>query len=347
MPVQGTWGIGKAKLPDFGFTELLRELSGRAPSAERQTTFNNPLVYQNKGISTAPVQNRSYATNTPNASYADQGNVLGASTGGGGYGGGYGGGTSPQDFADGGGGGVDELALAEMARRNRINSYKAQASNLRNEGQGTFDNILAAIGKFRDRSKTLFSNAGQEITNRASDILGSNARTGNELEGETRARGRAMGLGDSSKFLNQGKLSAQLAATQGNTIARRGEEDRANSAQFQGRQDEAQGQENEANTYLKSVRDRAAGIENLGYDAGEEQYANSLNDIVNYQRQLAQINPVNAAGLTQYAPNFSGITNTLNGILGGGGQTAEAQDAGNPTNPTDIFALLKRRGLVA
>lgn len=246
-------------------------------------------------------------------------------------------------------GGIDEVALAEQARRNRINSYKAQAGNIRSQAQGTFDNLLKQVNAFRERAKTQWSNAGQEITNRASDILGSNARTARETVGEARARGRALGLGDSSKFNLQNKISGNFAATQGNTIARRGEEERANQNLYQERQDQAQGQENEANTYLRNALDRATAIENTGYDAGEEVFANSLNDIVNYQRQLASIRPVQAEGLTQYAPNFSGIANTVNGILSkiGTGQGTTEEDFGNPVNPTDIFSLLKRRGLVS
>lgn len=245
-------------------------------------------------------------------------------------------------------GGIDEVALAEQARRNRINSYKAQAGNIRSQAQGTFDNILKQVNAFRDRAKTQWQNAGQEITNRASGILGSNARTAIETAGEARARGRALGLGDSSKFSLQNKVQGNLASTQGNTIARRGEEERSNQNLYQERQDEAQGQENEANSYLRNAMDKATAIENTGYDAGEEVFANSLNDIVNYQRQLAAIRPVQAEGLTQYAPNFSGIANTVNGILSniGGGRGTTEEDFGNPVNPTNIFEILKRRGLV-
>lgn len=245
-------------------------------------------------------------------------------------------------------GGVDEVALAEQARRNRINSYKAQAGNLRSQAQGTFDNILKQVNAFRDRAKTQWSDAGQEITNRASSILGSNARTAVESAGEARARGRALGLGDSSKFNLQNKVSGNLASTQGNTVARRGEEERSNQNLFQERQDQAQGQENEANSYLRNAMDKATTLENTGYDAGEEVFANSLNDIVNYQRQLAALRPVQADSLTQYAPNFSGIANTINGVLSGigGGRGATEEDFGNPVNPTDVFSLLKRRGLV-
>jgi hypothetical protein len=148
-------------------------------------------------------------------------------------------------------GGVNELELAEQARRNRINSYKAQAGNMRTSAQGAFDNILKSVNSFRDRSKTLFDNSGQEITNRASGILGQNARTAVESAGDARARGRALGLGDSSKFNLQNKVQGNLASTQGNTVARRGEENRANQGIFQERNDQAQAQEDEANTYLK------------------------------------------------------------------------------------------------
>lgn len=244
-------------------------------------------------------------------------------------------------------GGVDELALAEQARRNRINSYKAQAGNIRSQAQGAFDNILKAVNAFRERNKTLFDTAGQEITNRSSEILGSNARTARESAGEARARGRALGLGDSSKFNLQNKVQGNLASTQGNTIARRGEEERSNQNLFQERQDQAQGQENEANTYLRNALDRATTVENTGYDAGEEVFSNALNDIVNYQRSLAAINPVQAANLTQYTPNFNGIANTINGVLSGlTGRGTTEQDFGNPVNPTNVFELLRRRGLV-
>lgn len=340
MPVQGTWNLFGQNLPDYGFTELLRQLAGKTPSAERATTFNNPAVYQAKGISTAPTGGpiASYNTDMP----APAANPAAS------YGGG--GGVARPAPISGGGGGVDAAGLADLGRRNTIDSYRAQASGLRSSAQGNFDNILKAVNAFRDRSKTLFDNAGQEITNRGADILGSNARSAAELTGETRAKGRAFGLGDSSQFLNQGKLAANLAATQGNTVAKQGEEARANAADFQAHQDQAQNQENDANTYLRGANDRAASIDALGYNAADQQYQSSLNDIVNYQRQLAAINPLNAGGISQFNPDFSGIVNTINGVVGGNGAApvsgATPQDFANPVNPTDIFALLKKRGLV-
>lgn len=328
-PVQGTW----FNLPDYGFTELLRDVAGKRPSAEVTTNFNNPAVIRAQGITTAPpVQNKTnQTTNKPLQPLQPlRANNTPA---------------APQQVTNPG---VNEAELAAQRRRSMIDSYRSQANNLRNEAQGTFDNILKQVNSFRDRSKTLYNDAGQEIVNRASGILGENARNAVQQEGEARARGRALGLGDSSKLNLQNRLAGNFAATQGNTIARRGEEDRANSANYQERLDQAQGQENEANTYLKGARDRATALENAGYDAADETYAGALNDIVNYSRSLAAINPVNVGGLTQYAPNFSGISNTVNNVLSslkGGGQNSE-DDFANPVNPQDIFSILKQRGLV-
>lgn len=241
----------------------------------------------------------------------------------------------------------DEVDLARRARENRINSAKASAGQLRGEAQGIFDNILRAVGAFRERAKSQYDTAGQEITNRASEILGSNARMATSAAGEARARGRALGLGDSSKFALQNKVQGNLASTQGSTLARRGEEERSNQNLFQERQDQAQSQEDDANTYLKSANERAGIIERSGYDTADEVFDSALNDIVRYQRQLAEIKPLQAGGLTEYAPNFNGIANTVNGVLSGlTGRGAEEGDFGNPVNPTNVFDLLKRRGLV-
>lgn len=324
----GSWGT-----PELGLTEAISDRRGIA---------RDPLTggSQNFAGGTNQVPRQTPPSNQPNG--ANDTSVNRALTGGGG--GGTGGGTP----TGGGQPAVDEVALAEAARRNRINSYKAQAGNIRSQAQGAFDNILKAVQAFRERAKAQFDTAGQEITNRASEILGSNARTARESAGEARSRGRALGLGDSSKFNLQNKVQGNLASTQGATVARRGEENRANQNLFQERQDQAQGQENEANTYLKNAMDRATTVENTGYDAGEEVFTNALNDIVNYQRQLAAIRPVQAEGLSQYAPNFSGIANTINGVLSGlgGGRGVSEEEMGNPVNPTNVFDLLRRRGLV-
>lgn len=293
---------------------------------------NNQMTQNSGAVDNWLKQNGITSLDTLNPVQRDQYNQLVKDNGGGG----------------GGGGGVDEAELARRARENRINSAKARAGQMRGEGQGIFDNILKAVGAFRERNTGLFNSAGQEITDNASEILGSNARTAQEASGDARARGRAFGLGDSSKFNLQNKVQGNLASTQGSTLATRGQQNRSNQNLYDERSDQAQDQENQANTYLKNVNEKAGVIERAGYDTADEVYDNALNDIVNYQRQLAAINPVQAGGLTQYTPDFSGVRNTISGVLNGvGGQGGGTQsEFGNPVNPTDVFSLLRKRGLV-
>ena len=52
--VPGTWGIGGFKLPDFGVTELVRQILGKTASAEQTTKYNNPNVIRATIGSTAP-----------------------------------------------------------------------------------------------------------------------------------------------------------------------------------------------------------------------------------------------------------------------------------------------------
>ena len=346
----------KRLLSEMGYAAGLPGLGISEPFGTPYSPYQTPKnVYGNTSgllaAGTGKAPSTSFTPSNRGLTVSSQGDVKGISTNNNSNGPGAGynydsNGTKVATDVNRGGGNADAVALAEMARRNRINAAKSQAANLRSEGQSTFDNILKSINAFRERSNTLKTNAGQEIVNRASSILGSNARTGRELEGETRARGRALGLGDSSKFINQNKLASNLAATQGNTRARQGEEDRANSALFDERQDQAQTQEDNAGTYLKGINDRATTVENTGYDSGEEIFGNALNDIVNYQRTLATINP-NTAGLTQYSPDFSGITSKLSSVLDGasGGQTTEDNFA-NPATTTNIMDILRKKGFV-
>jgi len=339
--------IGGENLDKIGTTFGLKERGWSERANNNQPTTNTGVTPQSKAAGLDDWRRVHFDQSTGNPNYRPPANDQTTTPpgGGGAFSAPGGGGAGDQG---GGGGQVDELALAEAARRNRINSYKAQAGNIRSQAQGAFDNILKAVAAFRDRSKTQYDTAGQEITNNASEILGSNARTATEAAGSARSRGRAMGLGDSSKFALQNKVQGNLASTQGSTIARRGEEESSNRNLFQERNDQAQGQEDEANTYLKNANDRATTVENTGYDAGEEVFTSALNDIVNYQRQLAAVKPVQAEGLQQYAPNFGGIANTINGVLDGlgGGRGVTEEQMGNPVNPTNVFDILKRRGLV-
>lgn len=211
-----------------------------------------------------------------------------------------------------------------------------QANRFRTSGKATFDDLIKSVSGFRDRAQTQFNNAGQEITNTAGEILGSNARSAEELAGQGRAQGRALGLGDSSKFNRQQKVNSGLASSQGSVLANRGENERANRGVYDERLGQADAKENEANAYLREVNDRASAVESAGVD----NYGSALDNILNYQRQVAALNP---SSLQQYTPNLSSIQNTLTGVLGG--QAARSIPGGdmaaNLADPTDYFSRLK------
>ena len=112
---------------------------------------------------------------------------------------------------------------------------------------------MVSVGRFRQRSGELRDTADQQITNTFSDILANNARMGREaMTGATR-RGRAMGLGDSSKFRNQNQIQGRLDQTQGNAVAQRGENRLENTNMYNARMDQAQGKEDQANTYKQQI----------------------------------------------------------------------------------------------
>lgn len=244
--------------------------------------------------------------------------------------------TSPS----GGGGPSTEEQLA----MSRYNNDLSTARSIREQGQQTFQTLLDSINKFRDRAQTGFNNAGQQIVDTASSTLGSNARTGQELLGTSRAMGRAMGLGDSSKFNAQNKVLANLGGTQGNVLATKGQNDRANTLNLQANNDVANTNESNANTYLKGVNDNVSNLENTAATT----YGGNLDNIIQYQRQLAALQPLSTANVTTTTPNFSNVSNTLNGLLGGlvGGGTSgvSADTAANAfTSPSD--AIRKLMGL--
>lgn len=235
--------------------------------------------------------------------------------------------------------------LADRAYRGKVDTYKNQAGSLRNQGGRVFEDILKAIGSFRDRAGTLKDNALQEITNRGADILGTNAQNAQGLMGKAVGRARNMGLSGRMNLGNE--LLSNLQGMQGNTIAKRGEEERANSGLYQERMDQAQDQERQAGTYKTGMEEQAGNLERAGYDSAETSLLSNLNEIQNYNRMLASMNPVSATGLAQYSPAYSGLSNTLNSVLSGGGTTGGVsqvnQGVGNAYNPVDLQALLRKR----
>ena len=304
MPHKGSWG-----LPDFGFTELLQKIL--QPNQVYASSGGSNLSGLNTPVGGGP--------QTLGASTANTRTPSGTGSLGGSY---------PPDIQGGrlptsGGGGqtlgaqtqAPQMDNGERIARMRYDADLSNARNIRGQGQNTFDTLMKAITGFRDRAGTQFANAGQEITNTAGETLGSNARAADELSGQARARGRAMGLGDSSKFGLQNKVDANLASMQGSVNARRGENEAANRDVYDERLGQADTQEGEAGNYLRSINDFVSNLENQSAAT----YGGNLDNVLNYQRQIAALNPLNAGGLSQMTPDFSGIQNTLNGILGGVG----------------------------
>ncbi len=254
----------------------------------------------------------------------------------------YGGGSTNQVVAptNGGEGQSTDTSAQDLAYQ-RWRSAIDQANRIRSSGKATFDDLIKSVTGFRDRAKTQFGNADQQITNTGAERLGGAARSAYELAGQGRAQGRALGLGDSSKFNRQQKVNASLASDQGATQANIGENRRANQGVLDERLGQADQQEGQANSYLRQINDSASGVEAAGVD----NYGSALQTLL----QIAAPTALNAGALQQYAPNTAGIQNTLGSVLGSqaarpiaGGDMA----GGNLANPTDIQSLLRQRGLL-
>ena len=251
-------------------------------------------------------------------------------------------GTGSTPTTDGGGGDTGR-DFAYEAWRSAID----QANRIRNSGRATFDDLIKAVGAFRDRAKTQRDDSGQEITNRFGEIMGQTGLMGRQTATDAARRGRALGLGDSSKFRNQNLVAGNLALQQGGNLAKRGENERANEALYQERLDQAQGQEDQANRYLRDINDYASGVETQGM----HNYANTLSSLIDRANQLAALKPLNAGSLQAYQTDTSGLTNVLNGLLGSmqSRQISGGDMAANLANPVDIFSLndpRRNRGLV-
>jgi hypothetical protein len=239
--------------------------------------------------------------------------------------------------------------------RDRFNQTKSEAESIRSQGMQTFNDLINSVKAFRTRAGDQYANAGQEITNRGSELLGSNARTAQETLGTSRALGRALGLGDSSKFNQQNRVIAGLGSMQGSTLARQGEQEASNRGVYDARLGQADDNEAEANRYRTGIENAASQLERQGLDtyggdvgAASNAFGQSLNSIIEYQRNLANLNPLNAGGLTTYQPDFTGITNTLNGVTptAGGTTGADAGGASNlEINPTLADYLRRRQGI--
>lgn len=228
---------------------------------------------------------------------------------------------------------------ADLAYRAAI----GEANSIRDRGRQTFQNLLDSVNRFRDRSLEQKNTGDQQIVNTAAETLGSNAKTAQQLAGTANAQGRNLGL--SSKVNLGQKILGNLEGTQGSTLATKGTNLSNNQNLYNQRLDQAQASENKANDYLKQVEDSASNVA-LG---GVSNYANNLQAVVDRANALASLNPLNANGLSGYTPDFSGITNTLNGLVGsipavgaGAGNGTGGINAGNLFNDPTFQAYLKK-----
>lgn len=251
-------------------------------------------------------------------------------------------GQQQQQQQSSGGGAPAGPSQAELLALQAWRSAIDQANRVRSSGKATFDELLKSVAGFRDRAKTQFTDAGQQITNTAGELLGTNARSADELSGLGRAQGRALGLGDSSRFNRQQKVNSNLAATQGSVLANRGENERANQGVYDERLGQADTQESTANQYLRQINDSAAAVES----AGVQNYGSALSSILDRQRQIEALNPLQAGSLQQYSPNLSSVQNSLNGLLASqaGRNITNADMGGNPSlSPYDDWRKLLPR----
>jgi hypothetical protein len=200
---------------------------------------------------------------------------------------------------------------------------------------------MDSINKFRDRAQGLYNSADQAITNTAAENLGADARTGQELQGTSRAMGRALGLGDSSKMNAQNKILANLAGTQGSVMATKGENQTANTNNLQAQNDTADTNEQNANNYMQTVTNGRNQIE----AGGQANYDSALQNIVNYNNQIAALQGnVNPSSLTQMNPNFSTVQNTLTpGLTLPTATATTGTDASLAANPVTDPNILNKK----
>jgi hypothetical protein len=248
--------------------------------------------------------------------------------------------------------------LAQQRIRNLFNQGEQTASNLEASGQRRLSDILAAVDAFKDRAKDQWTNAGQEITNVASDILHGNATNAANLVGKATGQARSLGLGLSSRLnLGQGLMQG-LESTQGNTMAKAGEQNRANQVLLDTRNDTGDTTASNAQSTYQDVLDQANALRSTNlanYGTNETQagqdFASMLNNIVNYNRSLTAMAAPDAASLVAMQPDMSGIVDKVNSVLGGLSSTTTASAGANqPTtlaSPLTYVDLLKRQGLYA
>lgn len=327
----GSWTIAGLPTPDYGISEALARLLGRPQNNLVPDVLQAPKLPTNnfQSVLGASTSSDPYAGaySTPPIGPTYSGPQTKTPSGGSNI-------TAPTGQTGDNGQGVANLGLAAAL---------ANAQSYRDRGLQTFNDLIKSVNDFRNRASDLRSAGEQTITNQTADTLGSNAKTAQQLAGAANAQGRNLGL--SSKVNLGQRLLGNLEGTQGNVLAKKGENLTANENLYQSRQDQANAQEAQANQYKQGIE---SGVNQI-QAGGLADYTGALQAIQERANALASLNPLNAGGLSGYSPDFSGITNTLNSVIGSipsvTGSGANTNQAVNlVTDPTFQAYLRKYAG---
>lgn len=338
MAVKGLWNILGYNLPDYGINEWLgigpRNVAVTSPNA-----FQAPLPYglspnmsqktdmmsrasQLGGTNVQGPLNQSTTQTVPN-SYSSP---------------------SPSPSPDQSNK-SPELDLYTQQWLAGLENAKRQAQSLRSQGQNTFQRLIDAARGYSERAAELRDLGSQQITNTFNELAGGNARLGQDARQQALLRARAGGYGDSSKLGLLNQVTGNLAGMQGSALARKGENEALNLADYKAREAEAEQQRKAAQDYMTGIEEAAGelerqGIQNVGYDYGQ-----NLSGLAQRLQAMQAMNPLNAQSLTQYTPDYSGLTNTLNSLLSGltaQNRASGADQALTAVQPTTYQELLRR-----
>jgi len=278
----------------------------------------------------------------------DEGSILGYNnlSGGGTGGGGGGGGSSGGGTTDTG---TNEEELAKLRWLAELEAAKNQARLYRSQADTTFQSLMDAAQRYRQRAEDLFRQSAQEIVNSLYENAGAAGRTSEAARRRAILQARAGGYGASSRMGLLNDVTGNLASTIGSLLARKGEQEAENLSLFQGRQGEAASQEREAEAQRNALRQYADQLESLGIQNAFTNFAQYLNNIVQNLNTLRSMNALNPAVLTSYTPNYGNLVENLNTIMGTLGKVpTTSQEVQNVsiTNEPQIRELLRRMGYI-
>lgn len=307
--VQGTWGIGGFKLPDFGATELFNVTTGGNTS---NPIWNNPAVYQATYGSPQPTPDQIKSTSiiggyspslTPNT--IERQTVLNeVNPGNGGNGGNGGGGGNPAGNQDVVHPGAD-YGYGELINRSynsRMNDLAQQEGTLRqNQGSilsdigGQYDVSRGTLGSNLKQSQTQLDYAGQQGSQRQQDALTAARRLYNDLiMGGQQRFGGASSAGEAYQALtgrelqrNNAQITQDYNTYMGQvSMARQGVQAKYDDAMSQLEQ-----QKNAAiNQANRDFNDKLSQINSYRNQAASDKAAQQLNALNKMRDQIYNIN---------------------------------------------------------